>query len=116
MILQIIGFRFIDPLTMFGLLNFLVLATGVISIIGFYMAGIFIYKYYKKLHEIGDVPKGWKYFFIGLILSSLYQFLKVPFTYKWIYGNIYLSMFLIFQVIVVMILTYGLYLLRKEVV
>lgn len=113
--IQIIGFRFTDPLSMFGMLNFMVLASGIISIIGFYIAGIFIYKYYKKLHEVGEVPRGWKYFFIGLILSSLYQLLKVPFTYKWIYGNIYLMMFLIFQIIVVLILAYGLYLLKKEV-
>jgi len=113
--MQIIGFRFTDPLSMFGVLNFMVLTIGAISIIGFYIAGIFIYKYYKKLHEVGEVPKGWNYFFIGLILSSLYQLLKVPFTYRWVYGNIYLMIFLVFQVIVATILAYGLYLLKKEV-
>ncbi|MFQ6055790.1 MAG: hypothetical protein ACE5J3_07395 [Methanosarcinales archaeon] len=114
MILQIIGIQWTDPLTQFGEISSLVLISSIIAIIGFFVAGIFIYLYYKKFF-VGEIPKGWKYFFIGLILSSLYQLLKVPFTYRWIYGDVYLIIFLVFQVIVIGILVYGLNLMKKEV-
>jgi len=114
-IMQLIGIRFVDPLTKFGSLSPLVLISSIIVVISFYAAGMFIYVYYKRLYEVGEVPKGWSYFLLGLVLNGLYQFLKVPFTYGWIYGNIYLTIFLIFQVIVAGIFAYGLYLLKKEV-
>jgi len=115
MILELIGIRFVNPLTQFGLLSPLVLISSIIIITSFFAAGIFIYIYYKRLYEVGEVPKGWSYFLLGLVLNGLYQFLKVPFTYGWIYGNIYLIGFLIFQVVVTIIFAYGLYLLKRGV-
>lgn len=46
---------------------------------------------------------------------GLYQIMKIPYTYKLIEGDIALSIFLIFQLFAVGVLTYGLYLLKKEV-
>lgn len=109
------GFQWVDPFTAFGEISGWVLAGSVILIIGFFISGIFIYLYYKKFYEVTEAPKGWKFFFMGLILSGLYHLLKIPFTYKWIYGDIFTLLFLVFQVIVVVILIYGLYLLKKSI-
>lgn len=116
MIFQIVGVQWTDPLTQFGELSFLVLISSIIAIIGFFLAGIFIRLYNKKFFEVGGIPKGWKYFYIGLLLVSLYQLLKVPFTYKWIYGDTNIILFLVFQIIAVWFLVYGLNLMKKEVV
>lgn len=107
--------EWVNSLYMFGKLSPYVLSTSIIAIISFFMGGIFIYLYYKKFYAVGQAPKGWKVFFIGLILSSVYQILKIPFTYRWVYGFMNIISFLIFQVISVTILAYGLYLLKKEV-
>jgi len=109
------GIQWNNPLTAFGDLSISVLLSSIIAVICFFAAGIFIYMYYKKFYSIGQIPKGWKYFFIGLILSGLYQIMKIPYTYEWIYGDTFVLIFLIFQVIVTSILVYGLYLLKKEV-
>ncbi len=109
------GVQWSNPLTAFGNLSGVVLMSSVIAIACFFAAGIFIYLYYKKYYSVGEAPKGWKFFFIGLILSALYQLLKIPYTYQWVYGDIFILMFLIFQIAVVAILVYGLYLLKKEV-
>ena len=118
LIFQIIGFRFINPVEIFstfGALTPLVFGTAIGAILGFFTAGIFIWIYHKKLSEVGEVPKGWSYFFVGLMLNSLYQVLKIPFTFNLVYGDIFIILFLIFQIFVVMIMVYGLYLLKKEV-
>ena len=110
------GFRWVDPFTKFGEISNYVLIASVITILGFLAAGIFIHLYNKKFYGVGEVPKGWKMFFNGLILSSLYQLLKVPYTYEWIYGDVLTLIFLLFQVIAVGVLVYGLYLMKKELV
>ncbi len=115
MIFQIIGIQWTDPLTQFGILSTLVLLSSIIAIAGFFLAGLFIRQYNKKFFEVGEIPKGWRYFFIGLLLSALYQLLKVPFTYKWIYGDANIVLFLIFQIIAVWVLVYGLNLMKKEI-
>jgi len=113
--IQIIGIQWNDPLTYFGGFSSLVLFSSLIAIIGFFLAGIFIRKYNKKFFEVGEIPKGWRFFYTGLILASLYQLLKVPFTYKWVYGDANIVLFLIFQIIAVWILVYGLNLMKKEI-
>ena len=115
MTLEIIGIRYVDPSETFGILTPLVIVAAIATIVGFFIAGVFIFKYNKKLSEVGEVPKGWTYFFAGLMLNSLYQTLKVPFTFKWVFGTPYLLLFSIFQVFVVIVLVYGLYLLKKGV-
>ena len=115
MILQIIGIQWTNPLTQFGEISTLVLFSSIIAISGFLLAGIFIRQYNKKFFEVEEIPKGWKFFSIGLLLSSLYQLLKVPFTYKWIFGDVNLMLFLVFQIIAILILVYGLRLMVKEV-
>jgi hypothetical protein len=109
------GFQWVNPLTEFGEISNYVLLASIITILGFLTAAIFIYKYNKKFYGIGEVPKGWKIFFNGLILSSLYQLLKIPYTYEWVYGDILTLIFLVFQVIAVGVLVYGLYLMKKEI-
>ncbi|MBU3897134.1 MAG: hypothetical protein KJ697_04355 [Nanoarchaeota archaeon] len=109
------GLQWNDPLTSFGKLGGIVLLSSILAIICFLIAGIFIYLYYKKFYAIGEAPKGWTYFFLGMILCGFYQLLKVPFTYNWIYGDFFIVIFLIFQVIAISVLVYGLYLLKKEV-
>jgi hypothetical protein len=111
---DIIGIQWVNPLSVFGQLSPWVLTSSIIAVIGCLVAGIFIYLYYKKYY-VGEVPKGWKMFFIGLILIAVYQILKIPFTYGWIFGNINVLLFLIFQVVAVGFLAYGLYLLKKGV-
>ncbi len=113
--IQIIGLQWNNPLTYFGDLSGLTLFSSVIAIVGFLLSGIFIRLYNRKFFEVGEIPKGWKFFYIGLILSSLYQLLKVPFTYKWVYGDSNIVLFLIFQIIAVWILVYGLNLMKKEI-
>ena len=108
------GFRWVDPFTQFGEISLLLFISSLIAIIGFVIAAIYINKYNKKFY-VGETPKGWKMFFNGLILVSLYQLLKVPYTYRWIYGDLFTIIFLIFQIVAVAFLAYGLYLLRKEV-
>ena len=115
MILQIIGVQWTDPLAQFGELSLLILISSAIAILGFFLAGVFIRQYNRKFFEVGAIPKGWKFFSIGLLLSSLYSLLKVPFTYKWIFGDAYVMLFLIFQVIAVWIMVYGLKLMIKEI-
>jgi len=114
-LLAIGGLQWKDPLTAFGGLSNIVLQSSLISIIGFFVAAIFLYLYYKRLYGISEPPKGWKYFLVGLLLNGLYQVMKIPFTYEWIYGDIPLLGFLIFQIISIGTLVYGLYLLRKKV-
>lgn len=109
------GIQWNDPFTMFGEISTFVFITSIITILGFLAAGTFIYLYYKKFYGVGEVPRGWKIFFSGLILGSLYQLLKVPYTYKWIYGDMFTILFLVFQVAVIGVLVYGLYILKKEV-
>lgn len=109
------GFRWNNPLTAFGDLSITVLMSSIIAISCFLAAGIFIYMYYKKSSSVGMISRGWKFFFIGLLLSGLYHIMKIPYTYEWIYGNVFVLIFLIFQVFVTGILVYGLYLLKKEV-
>lgn len=109
------GIQWNNPLIAFGDLSISVLLSSIIAVLCFLTAGIFIYLYYKKSSSVGQMSKGWKYFFIGLILSGLYQIMKIPYTYEWVYGNVFVLLFLIFQVIVTSILVYGLYLLKKEV-
>jgi len=109
------GVQWSNPLTAFGELSGVVLESSITAIVCFVIAGIFIYLYYKKFYSVGEAPKGWKFFFIGLVLSGLYQLLKIPFTYNWIYGDFFILLFLIFQIFAVGILVYGLYLLKKEV-
>lgn len=109
------GFRWNNPLTAFGDLSMSVLLSSIIAIACFLAAGIFIYMYYKKFYSIGEIPIGWKFFFIGLVLSGLYNILKIPYTYEWIYGDIFILIFLVFQVCVTAVLVYGLYMLKKEV-
>jgi len=115
MIFQIIGIQWTDPLIQFGELSTLVLLSSIIAISGFFLAGVFIWRYNKKFFEVGEIPKGWKYFSIGLLLSSLYQLLKVPFTYKWIFGDENIILFLIFQIIAIWIMVYGLKSMIKEI-
>ncbi len=115
LIFQIIGIRFTDPFSLFQSLTPLVFATAISAIVGFFIAGIFIWVYNKKLSQVGEVPKGWTYLFVGLMLNSLYQVLKIPFTFQVIYGDIYITLFLIFQIFVALALAYGLYRLKKEV-
>jgi len=95
-----IGFQWTNPLTLFGEISLWVLASSIIAIIGFFVASFFIYKYYKKFY-VGEVPKGWQMFFLGLMLMAYYQIVKIPFTYRWIYGDINVSIFLIFQLVAV---------------
>ncbi len=109
------GFQWKDPLTAFGELSGPTFISSLIAITCFFAAGVFIYLYYKKFYSVGEAPRGWKYFFAGLILSSLYQLLKIPFTYEWVYGDTFVFMFLVFQIIAIGVLVYGLYLLKKEV-
>lgn len=109
------GFQWNNPLTAFGSLSTSVLLSSIIAIACFLAAGIFINMYYKKSSAVGAMSKGWKFFFIGLILSGFYQILKIPYTYEWIYGDVFVAIFLIFQVAVTGVLVYGLYLLKKEV-
>jgi hypothetical protein len=115
MIFQIIGIQWIDPLTQFGVLSTLVLLSSIIAIAGFLLAGVFIRQYNKKFFEVGEIPKGWRYFSIGLLLSALYQLLKVPFTYKWIFGDENIILFLVFQIIAIWFLVYGLKSMIKEI-
>jgi len=110
------GLQWNNPLTLFGTLSSTVLISSLIAVSCFIAAGVFIYIYYKKLHSIGgEISKGWKYFFIGLLLCGFYQIMKIPYTYEWIYGDAFIVLFLIFQVFVTGMLVYGLYLLKKEV-
>ena len=109
------GIQWKNPLTAFGRISGIVLQSSIIAIAGFFIAAIFLYLYYKRLYGISEVPRGWKYLLVGLVLNGLYQLLKVPYTYEWIYGDIFVLLFLIFQLIAISILVYGLYLLRKEV-
>jgi len=102
-------------LTDFGSISRLLLESSIISVFGFLASGIFIYLYYRKFYGVTEAPKGWKTFFIGLILMSFYQMLKVPYTYRLIEGDIFLGLFLIFQLFAIGTLAYGLYLLKKEV-
>jgi len=115
LVFQVIGLRFFNPFELFGALTPLVLATAISAIAGFFIAGIFIFIYHRKLSQVGEVPKGWDYFFVGLMLNSLYQVLKIPFTLNFVYGDIFIILFLVFQIFVVFIMVYGLYLLKKEV-
>ena len=109
------AFQWNDPLTYFGEMSSIVLFSSIIIMLGFLFSGIFIYLYYKKFYGVTEAPIGWKVFFIGLIFSSLYQLLKIPYTYQWIMGKVFLMLFLIFQVIAIGILVYGLYLISKEI-
>ena len=111
----LIGFGWNDPFTYFGSISSLVLISSIIAIIGFLAAGFYIYQYFKLFFGITEAPKGWKMFFNGLILSSLYQLLKIPYTYNWVYGDIFIILFLIFQVVAIGTLAYGLYLMKKEI-
>ena len=43
------GIQWKDPLTAFGDLSSIVLQSSVIAIIGFFIAAIFLYLYYKRL-------------------------------------------------------------------
>jgi len=114
-ILQVIGgFQWIDPFTNFGDISLVVLASSIIAVLGFLIATVFIHLYSKKFY-VGETPKSWSMFFRGLLLVTLYQLLKVPFTYKWIYGDLFTVLFLIFQIVAISSLVYGLYLLKKEV-
>jgi len=108
------GLQWIDPMTFFGEYSILVLAASIFSIIAFLVSAIFVKLYYKKVFEIGEVPKGWRIFFFGLLLTCGYQILKIPYTYTWIYGNILVGIFLVYQAFAVGILAYGLYLMKKE--
>jgi len=109
------GFQWNSPFTAFGSLSISVLLSSIIATACFLVAGIFIYKYYKRSCTVGAMSRGWKFFFIGLILSGLYQMLKIPYTYEWVYGDAFVAIFLIFQIAVTAVLVYGLYLLKKEV-
>ncbi|MDD5416850.1 MAG: hypothetical protein PHU12_02630 [Candidatus Aenigmarchaeota archaeon] len=109
------GVQWTNPITAFGDLSGVVLESSIIAILCFFAAGAFIYLYYKKFYSVGEIPRGWKFFFIGLMLSALYQLMKIPFTYNWIYGDFFILLFLIFQMFAVGVLVYGLYLLKKEV-
>lgn len=109
------GFGWNDPLTYFGDLSIMVLISSFIAIIGFLAAGFYVREYFKNFFGVTEAPKGWLYFFYGLVLSSLYQLLKVPYTYEWIYGDIFIILFLIFQVVAIGVLAYGLYLMNKEI-
>ena len=102
-------------LGLFGQFSGLVLLTSIIAILGFFISGMFIYFYYRKFYGVTEAPKGWRMFFIGLILMSFYQLMKTPYTYKLVEGDIALLIFLIFQLFVMGVLVYGLYLLKKEV-
>ena len=113
--MSLIEFRYIDPLSQFGSINWLVLETSIVAIIGFFIAAFFVNKYYRKFYGVTEAPKGWKMFFRGLVLSGLYQLLKVPFTYSWVTGDLPLAIFLIFQIAAIGVLLYGLYLMNKEV-
>lgn len=112
---HLVGIQYTDPFTYFGEISNIVLTSSFIAIFGFLIAGVSIYLYYKKFYGVTKAPKGWKVFFIGLILNSLYQMLKVPFTYNWFYGDLMIIIFLIFQLIGIFTLVYGLYLLKKEI-
>ena len=107
-------FGFVDRLSEFGELSVLVFASSLIAILGFMIAALYIRLYTKRLY-VDETPRGWKIFFTGLILMFLYQVLKVPFTYNWIYGDLFTIVFLIFQIIAIFVLVYGLYELKKEV-
>ena len=99
----------------FGEFSGLVLQTSIISVFGFLVSGVFIYLYYNKFYGVTEAPRGWKTFFAGLILMGLYQIMKIPYTYRILEGDVSLIIFLIFQLIAVSVMTYGLYLLKKEV-
>ncbi len=109
------GFQWNDPLTYFGEISELVLASSLLLVFGFLFAALFIYLYYKKFYGITEAPRGWRIFFIGLLLSSLYQIFKIPYTYQWITGQVFVGVFLVFQVIAIGVLVYGLYLISKEI-
>ena len=112
----LIGLGWNNPLTAFGEFSMPVLATNIISFLGFLFAGIFVLLYTKKFYEGRDIPKSWKFFYTGLLLTALLQILEIPTMYRWIYGSLYFSAFILFQSAVVLILLYGTYLLFKELV
>ena len=112
----IAGIQWVDPFTFYGGVGGLLLNSSIIAFLGFLSAGIFINFYYKKYYGVEEAPKAWRIFFQGLILVSIYHLFKIPFTYGWLYGNLFISMFLIYQVIAVGVLAYGLLLMIKELV
>ena len=99
---------------MFGELVIPVLISSFIAFIGFTLGTFFVYKHVKKFY-IAEIPKGWKFFYIGLLLNALTQLVEVIYTFLTLMSELLIIFFLIFQLIAAFVLVYGLYLLIKEI-
>ncbi|MCD6476637.1 MAG: hypothetical protein J7K26_00520 [Candidatus Aenigmarchaeota archaeon] len=109
------GIQWTNPLDYYGNVSYLLLESSIIVSIGFLLSALFIYMYNKKFYGVDEPPKSWKTIFRGMLLVGIYEVLKIPYTYEWIYGNLFIGMFLIYQVIAIYTLAYGFYLLMKGV-
>lgn len=109
------GVQWTNPLDFYGAASSLILQSSAIAAIGFLLCAIFIKLYTKRFYGVDEPPKSWQTIFNGLLLVGIYQILKIPYTYEWIYGNLFIGLFLIYQVAAIGMLTYGFYLLMKGV-
>ncbi|HLC51150.1 MAG TPA: hypothetical protein VJH90_02120 [archaeon] len=115
--MTLFGIQWTDPLTYFGntFIGPFTVQSSIIAGLAFAACAVFVRYYYKNFYESAEAPKGWRTFFIGLVLMALYQFLKVPFTYEWIYGDLAILVFLVYQLVAISWLVWGVYLLKREV-
>jgi hypothetical protein len=107
---------FIELLKLFGPFGLPVLLSSIVAAAGLCAGGIFIWAYYRKFYGVAPAPAGWKTFYLGLMLNAAAQFLEVPFTYGWIDGAGLVWLYLIYQVVAAVVLVWGLWLLKREVV
>ncbi len=80
----------------------------------FVLAAWFVIRYLKKFYGERQIPKEWVVFWWAFVFYSLHEIVEMIGLYQWIHGQVFVFLYFSIEIIAVVLLTWGCYLLVKK--
>ena len=79
----------------------------------FILAAWFIILYLKKFYGERPIPKEWKVFWWAFVFFALHEVVEMLALYQWLHGQFFVFLFFAVEIVSVILLVWGCYLLVK---
>ena len=96
--------------------NLYIFSLITLTVLLFILAAWFIINYLRRFYGERPIPKEWKIFWWAFVFFAIHEVQEMLLLYQWVHGQIFVVLFFLVEILAVILLTWGCYLLVKTYV